>query len=99
MSQARRYNSPSFVLYLSKISPNSDKKPSKFSFSVSKKIAKSAVDRNRLRRRGYSIVSKYIKTTKSGFYCFFSYKSGYERDFYLLEKELIQLLSSSSVII
>ena len=70
-----------------------ESKPSCFAFSVSKKICKKAVDRNRLRRQGYSIVSKYILDIIPGFLFFISFKKGiYPISFNELEKELISLL-------
>ena len=40
-------------------------KNSKFGFSISKKTAKSAVVRNRLRRTGYRMLKKYLPTIKT----------------------------------
>ncbi len=45
---------------------------SKFSFSVSKKISKSAVLRNKLRRLGYGAVQELLKDVKPGFLVRFS---------------------------
>jgi len=39
-------------------------KQSRFCFSVSKKVAKNAVVRNRLRRAGYKLLEKYIPEIK-----------------------------------
>ncbi len=68
---------------------------SKFAFSVSKKIQKLAVDRNRLRRQGYSVVGKYLSKIPDGFLFFFSFKKGqYPILFSDLEKEIIGLLKN-----
>lgn len=67
----KRYNSEHFLAYINRIDKD---KPSLFSFSVSKKVCKSAVGRNRLRRQGYSIVSKNLEKISSGYTCFFSFK-------------------------
>ncbi|TSC70546.1 MAG: hypothetical protein CEO12_267 [Parcubacteria group bacterium Gr01-1014_46] len=99
MSQGKRYNSPSFTLYLAKMDVGNGLPDSKFSFSVSKKVLKRAVDRNKLRRRGYSVISRNLKKIKPGFFVFFLYKKGFEKDYSLLEKEINGLLSSTLVII
>lgn len=69
----KRFNSNHFMAYVTEIDKS---KQSLFSFSVSKKVCKSAVDRNRLRRQGYSIISKHLKEFLPGFTCFFSFKKG-----------------------
>ncbi len=52
----------------------SDESNSRFCFSVSKKISKSAVVRNRIRRAGYRILSKNIGNIKSGVIAIFRFK-------------------------
>ncbi|OHA87646.1 MAG: hypothetical protein A3A96_03100 [Candidatus Zambryskibacteria bacterium RIFCSPLOWO2_01_FULL_39_39] len=47
---------------------------SRFCFSVSKKISKSAVVRNRLRRAGYRLLKKYISKIKPNTLAVFSFK-------------------------
>lgn len=98
MTKSKRYHSTSFVFYVSTIEgkPNS---PSRFSFSVSKKILKSAVLRNKQRRRGYSVINKHLKVIKPGFLCFFVYKNGFHTNFSDLEKDIQGLLSLSGMII
>jgi ribonuclease P protein component len=46
----------------------------RFCFSVSKKVAKSAVVRNRLRRAGYKELQKYIPRIKSNVLAVFSFR-------------------------
>ncbi len=48
---------------------------SRFCFSVSKKVAKSAVVRNRLRRTGYKILEEYIPKIKSNILAVFSFRT------------------------
>lgn len=99
LKNSRRYNSPHLTLYLSRNPENMDS-DTKFSFSVSKKVCKGAVDRNKLRRRGYSIISKSVKNPKKGFLCFFLYKKDSDSlDFTAIESELKRLLSDSGVLI
>lgn len=73
---------------------------SRFSFSVSKKVCPGAAKRNKYRRRGYSIISRYMKKINQGYFCFFSFKKGsVPAEFSVLEKEIKELLSTSLVLI
>jgi ribonuclease P protein component len=100
LAKSVRYHSNSFVLYVSKINNDINKlSKSKFSFSVSKKILKSSVDRNKQRRRGYSIIQRNINTIKLGNYYFFVFKKGFYKDYSDLEKDVVGLLLSSGMII
>lgn len=99
LTEGKRYNSKSFVLYLAKIGLYGAETPSRVAFSVSKKVIKTAVGRNRLRRRGYSILGKYLQGLKPGFYIFFVYKNEFEKDYSILEEEIKGLLSSATVLI
>jgi ribonuclease P protein component len=47
---------------------------SRFYFSVSKKISKSAVARNRIRRAGYQLLQKYLPELKPNILALFSFK-------------------------
>lgn len=47
--------------------------PSRFSFSVSKKVAKLAVDRNKLRRQGYQALKEHLLDLKPNFLIQFSF--------------------------
>lgn len=53
--------------------------PSRFSFVVSKKIAKNAVERNTLKRRGYSFLQKNKIRIKPSFVVVFFLKKGSEK--------------------
>ncbi len=67
-----------------------------FSFSVSKKVSKSAVVRNKLRRRGYSVIESNISNIKPEHFLFFSYKKGGEKVSYKeLENNVVGLLEKS----
>jgi ribonuclease P protein component len=48
-------------------------KESRFCFSVSKKISKSAVIRNKIRRAGYRLLKKHISKIKPGALIIFSF--------------------------
>jgi ribonuclease P protein component len=79
--------------------PSGNLSPSRFSFSVSKKVCRNATDRNKFRRRGYAVTQKYVKNIKPGFLCVFSFKKGSAKmTFVEMEKEIVNLLSDASVI-
>lgn len=99
LKNSKKFSSNHLLLYVAKISKGGLDK-SKFSFSASKKISKKAVVRNRLRRRGYSIISKMRKEIKNGFYYFFIYKGDPQNiSFKILEEEIRGLLFNSGVLI
>ncbi len=95
----KRHHSPSFILFLLPIRSKTGLN-SKFSFSVSKKIHKKAVDRNKCRRIGYSVILRHLKQIKSGYYFFFSFKKTPKLiSFATLEKEILELLSTLGMLI
>jgi ribonuclease P protein component len=61
-------------LFLLRLVPNTEQN-SRFCFSVSKKIAKSAVVRNRLRRAGYRALKEYLPQIKPQVLALFSYRA------------------------
>jgi len=90
--KGKKYTSPHLILSLFP----TEEKTSKFVFSLSKKVCKSAVLRNKYRRRGYSIISKHLNTIKNGYLLMFSFKKdGASISFSELEKEIMTLLSDS----
>ena len=100
LKTGKRLNSPSLLLYITPIVSETKPKESRFSFSVSKKTCPKAVERNKHRRRGYSIILKKISNIKSGYYCFFSFKRTIKPvTFFTLEKEVYELLSISNMLI
>ena len=100
LNSGKKYNSPHILLYVVNLGLKESIKESKFSFSVSKKASSLAVDRNKYRRQGYSIINKHIKFIKPGFICLFSFKKGLPPlKFDILEKEIMELLSVSGVLL
>lgn len=94
LANGRKFNSPILLLNIAKIAKDSEN--SRFSFSVSKKVSKSAVVRNKLRRRGYSSIEKNIDKIKPAHFLFFNYKKGAEKLKYQeIEKEVVSLLEKS----
>ncbi len=95
----KRLNSPHFLLYIAPHPGADNLGNSKFSFSASKKNYKDAVVRNKLRRRGYSIIKNNIRGIQNGHFFFFSYKKGGEKlDFSELNEEIVKLLSNYTVL-
>jgi len=95
LKTGKRLNSPHLSLYISKTNLGC----SRFSFSVSKKVCPKAVDRNKYRRRGYSVIQK-INQIKPGYDCLFVFKkgsSGIKHD--IVEGEISELLYVSGVLI
>ncbi len=74
LSTGKRFNSKNFLLYVAKNIENKPPNETKVSFSVSKKVKPSAVDRNRYRRIGYNAIGPLLKHIKNGFFLFFSFK-------------------------
>ena len=99
LAKGKRYNFPHFLLYVAPINSIDKKNSSRFSFSISKKVFSKAVDRNKYRRRGYSVIDLYKDSLKPGYFCFFSFKKGSSGiTFDTLQKEILGLLSASAVI-
>lgn len=76
---------------------STDKSGSQFSFSVSKKISKSAVVRNRLRRTGYRLIAKHIERIKPNILVSFSFRE-LPKDEEYVEKNLTNILIESKLI-
>ncbi|PIR40001.1 MAG: hypothetical protein COV33_02150 [Candidatus Zambryskibacteria bacterium CG10_big_fil_rev_8_21_14_0_10_34_34] len=49
-------------------------RPSRFCFSISKKVARNAVTRNKMRRAGYRLLKKYLSEIKPEVIALFSYR-------------------------
>lgn len=69
-------------------------KISKFSVVVSKKVTKSAIFRNKTRRRVYSILKNEQKNLKKqGFFMFFAKKDLVKKDFSVIKADILYILS------
>lgn len=78
-----------------KVLENKDEN-SRFSFVVSKSVSKSAVKRNLIKRRGYSIIQKHLKNIKSGYLYVFFIKKGVEKSkFAEFEEEIVEILKKT----
>ncbi len=94
ISSGRGYYSP-----LANLKVQKTDKLSAFSVVVGAKIAKSAVLRNKLKRRVYHIIRKHFKTIDSGYLgVVFIQKKASNALFAELEKDILYLLKSGGLI-
>ncbi len=96
LTKGKRISTSHLLLYIVK---GYKEEGSRFSFSVSKKVAKSAVLRNKLRRQGYSSLEDCLLKVKKGYFFFFSIKSRDGLDYKVMKKEVLELLSNSLMLI
>jgi ribonuclease P protein component len=75
----------------------SNNKESRFCFSVSKKVAKNAVERNRLRRAGYLFLESYIPSITPKILAVFSFKKA-NVDNEEINKNIRAILKESNLI-
>ncbi len=83
------YHSPLISLFLYK---KSNDLPSQFAFLCSKKVVKSAVKRNLLRRRGYGVIGGVSNNILPGYYFIFNFKKGSELATFTEIKDQIHFL-------
>lgn len=88
LEQKRYFNSPNFTLRFAK----RENKSPQFSVSVSKKVSKKAVDRNRVRRRVYSVLRSV--QAPEGMYFFIAKPSSINLKGEKLRMEIVKLISS-----
>ncbi|MES3005021.1 MAG: ribonuclease P protein component [Patescibacteria group bacterium] len=96
LSKGKRYHSPIFTLYVVQSKNAVDKK---FAFSVSKKVARGAVQRNKLRRQGYATLRTIVNSTQPGFLYLFIYKKTPKTPSYKEIKENITSLLGTSFVV
>lgn len=90
------YHSPNLSLVVVK---KDFKLPSKFSFIISSKVAKKAVERNKLKRWTYHTIQKEYDNIKNGFVCiFFSKKNSTELTHGQLEDQVRVLLKNAHLL-
>jgi ribonuclease P protein component len=87
MRTGRSLSSPLFVLrYI-------DSDMSQYAFVAPKNVAKKAVDRNKLRRIGYSAIFPYLSNNMSGI--FFYKKAGKQASFQEIKNDVENLLKQA----
>jgi len=98
MRRGKVFHSPHLTLRALK-QEESCKEWAQFAFVVSKKVAKKAVERNILKRKGYDAAHKIIKKTKPCFLCVFFLKKNDTSLRGELEKEINNLLQRAGVLL
>ncbi len=83
-------------VFLLRFVPNNEP-GNRFCFSVSKKVAKNAVVRNRLRRTGYRYLNQYLPEIQSKIIAVFSFKIIPKKDEEII-KSLEAVLKESNLI-
>lgn len=86
----KAYHSANLAL---RIKENADQAGARFAFSVSKKVAKGAAERNRLRRRGYSALRELLPAVRPSHSGVFSFKRPFSATFGRLKDEIRELLA------
>jgi len=90
------YHSPHFSFVVVKKDPEL---PSKFSFVISGKVAKKAVERNKLKRWTYRTIQKEYDNIKNGSVCvFFSKKGSTKLTYSQLEDQVRLLLKNAHLL-
>lgn len=95
--RAKVFKNNLFLLRVAYFKDQPKDNSSRFSFSVSKKVAKSAVVRNRLRRTGYSLLGPHISNIDSGILVSFSFRK-VPKDEQETAAEIASILSDSKII-
>lgn len=96
-AKANFYNSQHLTLVVRKSEKHH--KNTKFSFIISKKIARNAVLRNKMKRRGYYAIQKIIKNTKENLLAVFILKKEIQTIPYRqFEYQILQLLKKAKII-
>lgn len=94
---AKSYISPFFSIKVVPGAKTTEK--TLFSCVVSKKLAKTAVLRNKIRRRVYEAVKKSLPSIKNGYICLvFVKKEVINADFSTLEKNISELLKKAGIL-
>lgn len=80
------------------LSPAGVEKYSQFAVVVSKKVAKTAVLRNKIRRRCYSILRKVSKSLNNSYYVILFAKKGAEKaTFAETEAQILEILKKAKI--
>ncbi|HEY4496187.1 MAG TPA: ribonuclease P protein component [Candidatus Paceibacterota bacterium] len=97
---SRTFSSPFFVLKVILVKESFAKGgANRFAFSVSVKICPKAVDRNKLRRQGYSAIENLLPQIKTPAICLFIIKKGAEKlNFQKLQEEIKSILQKAKVL-
>lgn len=100
LPESQSFGTPGMHLRVTPLSLVGKHGPSQFAFVASKKAAKTAVARHKLKRRGYAAVAKHLSEVKDGYALVFFFgknTAGTSQD--EIHRQLHTLLKKSSLII
>ena len=91
------YHSPHLFLSIYK---NEKQEKSRFTIIISKKVAKNAVSRNKIRRRFYSIITKNLLNIENGYMCIINCKKqSNSLNYKEIEEQILILLTKAGLLI
>lgn len=94
IEKGQAFHSPFFILKISHQEGNT-----RFGVSVPKKVAKTAVSRNKFRRQAYSIVGHFIDEIADNLLVVLVFKTGSEKlKFHELQEEIDKIFVKSGII-
>ncbi len=97
IEKGQSFHCPFLILRVIKVGNNKER--SRFAVSVPKKVAKTAVLRNKIKRRVYSIVKSYEFKIKSDLHAIFIAKTGTEKlSFTDLKMEIEKIFVKSGIL-
>ena len=96
LKDGRSFHTPNLSL---RVSQRKDQGKSAFSFVVPAKIAKTATQRNFLKRRGRHVIKKHQLVIKEGYFCaFFFKKEIIGLSFPVFEQEILSVLKKANLL-
>ena len=96
LKEGRSFFTPNLSL---RVSPKKERGFSAFSFVISAKAVKTAVERNLLKRRGRHVIKKHLKLIKDGYFCAFFFKKDLLRfPFSAFEQEFLFVLKKANLL-
>jgi ribonuclease P protein component len=96
LKNGKSTHSPQFSVAL--LPQKNPEKPSQFAMVVSKKVAKIAVVRNKLRRRGYRAIEQALPDLKAGYFVVIFFKKGTsELDVPTTQQKITEILKKAKL--
>ena len=96
LTRGKIFHSPNITLRIRK----NDSNNTVFSFVVSKKVAKKSVERNKLKRQGYSIIKEFLDKIKGSYsYIFFLKKGIIGMKYKDIKNEIYSILDKAGFIV
>ena len=96
LKDGRSFNTKNLSL---RVSARKDQGKSAFSFVISAKAVKTAVGRNKLKRRGRHVIKKNLLKIKEGYFCAFFFKKELkDLPFSVFEEEILSGLRQANLL-